>query len=731
MMKERLTKNFKKTAIIASAVLAVLLIAVVCLQKTALPDNPITEAQAVSSMWVDNNALLADQDKLNSIENANISQAKTDEGQEEQQEEQEKDEETEKDENSQESSENQRAENQGQAEDGSSSGMQSNPDISGIIDIGNNSSSAGEESGEGGSSGEGGGQDVFEDNEDEGESADEYFRTSIINGDVVTDKDYSFTIKHLKPELTAAGISVELNGEEEEYAPNTGRFPLKLSEGKNRIVVNVLYISGKDTVTVSKGYNVFYAPADKVIIVTDLTDKSVDTDSVDFYAYGLRGKEKIKATVKVNGKSVSEDGEDFTVKLQYGKNTISITAGGRNDSITKNYTVNYSDKIFKVVTTISDTVLYGTEVQTTPENVVYTGPDENYKFKVQVNQVTGKEKIVRVRAYFYDGANGQVLDKGADGYYRVKLSTRGFTQLRLTYTDSDGKEHTYSYVLRFQRSSDATPADKQPTIRAMVEIGSTSFNLESGMTFKSPDIIINVNGKSYQNEQLYYNHFKVKVNDYTYSMHSYQSGAWFGYEAHLREGENTIQITAVDDDMYTATKTYKVYYTPGTVRVTVSVEATTVGLGYLIPKQVVEVEGGTSVAQIVTDLLTKYGYGYRGTGNIENGYYLAAITKPGITNGYSIPQDLQQMIEADGGDIAMSMGEPSSDSLGEFDFYRYSGWMYSYNGNYPGYSMSSCKPQDGAVIRVRFTLALGKDIGGFNETGGIYGQIKGNYGKEW
>ena len=65
----------------------------------------------------------------------------------------------------------------------------------------------------------------------------------------------------------------------------------------------------------------------------------------------------------------------------------------------------------------------------------------------------------------------------------------------------------------------------------------------------------------------------------------------------------------------------------------------------------------------------------------------------------------------------------SMDSLGEFDFYRWSG--------YPGYGMNVCKPQDGSVIRVRYTLALGKDIGGFTSASGSYGVSSGNYYKEW
>ena len=57
--------------------------------------------------------------------------------------------------------------------------------------------------------------------------------------------------------------------------------------------------------------------------------------------------------------------------------------------------------------------------------------------------------------------------------------------------------------------------------------------------------------------------------------------------------------------------------------------------------------------------------------------------------------------------------------------------LQEYNGSYPGYGMNVCKPQDGSVIRVRYTLALGKDIGGFTSASGSYGVSSGNYYKEW
>jgi hypothetical protein len=53
--------------------------------------------------------------------------------------------------------------------------------------------------------------------------------------------------------------------------------------------------------------------------------------------------------------------------------------------------------------------------------------------------------------------------------------------------------------------------------------------------------------------------------------------------------------------------------------------------------------------------------------------------------------------------------------------------MYSVNGSYPNYSVSECFLKDGDVVRLRFTLAYGKDIGAGSSG---YGALE-SYGKEW
>ena len=302
--------------------------------------------------------------------------------------------------------------------------------------------------------------------------------------------------------------------------------------------------------------------------------------------------------------------------------------------------------------------------------------------------------------------------------------------LYIDYKDSLGQPKTYKYQLHFQRNAEDTPEDRQPTISPEIEMDGTIIGLTDGLTLKNPDIILLVDGHSYTGKQLYSNNYTVSVNGMVVPAPVSQSGSKFGYSTYLsNEGANTIAITATDADGYSATRSWTVYYENGDITVTVSVEATTVGLGYLVPPTEVTVPGGTDAWSIVEKVLTENGYGISGSGS-----YLSAIQRSGICSGFFIDPELMELIMADGMDENGAGLDPhpfSMDSLGEFDFYRWSGWMYSYNGSYPGYGMNVCKPQDGSVIRVRYTLALGKDIGGFTSASGSYGVSSGNYYKEW
>ncbi len=87
----------------------------------------------------------------------------------------------------------------------------------------------------------------------------------------------------------------------------------------------------------------------------------------------------------------------------------------------------------------------------------------------------------------------------------------------------------------------------------------------------------------------------------------------------------------------------------------------------------------------------------------------------------AVPDRLWNLILLDGIGLTSQM---DYDSLGEFDFTRGSGWMYSINGsNYAGKGLSNYYLSNGDTLYLRFTLAFGKDIGGASATGGLAGTL--------
>lgn len=565
------------------------------------------------------------------------------------------------------------------------------------------------------------------------EEGDAWFTTSIVDGDRVTDAAYPFTIRHLKPEAQVLGLSVSVNGSATDYAANTSGGTLTLTGGANTVTVTAQYRTADRTITASHTYTLYYLDGQWVLIVqrasdgVSLSGLAVTERTLTFRAVAVQDDtQQPVQTVRVNGSTVTGSGDLYTAQLRAGANDITVEAGGRI-GLTESYTVTYTAPSFRIDTLFSDGQTRTVTADTPSggsETVTVEGGSENARVWVSVEGVTGLETLEELRL------DGRRLSPGADGGYAVTLDPRAPVTLTLYYTDSDGVSREYSYVLRFRRTGGGEEG-LRPTISAQIEADGTTMGLTDGLVLKNPAVLLLVEGRSGQGEQLYSNNFTVAVNGTVIPAPTSQTGSLFGYDAYLLyEGANTITVTAVDNDGVSASRTWTVYYEAGQITVTVSVEATTVGLGYLIPPTQVTVPGGTDVMSIVLDLLEKNGYTHTGGSD-----YLASIAKPGINNGYHIDPELMDLIITDGMDAFGAGRDPkpgSMDSLGEFDYYRWSGWMFSYNGRYPGYSMSACKPQDGAVIRLRYTLALGKDIGGFSAAlGSGYGQTSGNYYKEW
>lgn len=562
-----------------------------------------------------------------------------------------------------------------------------------------------------------------------------YFTTSIIDGETTAEETYPFTITH-QPQREPIGLAVTVNGRELRYAAQTTSVTVHLAAGANTIVVSADYREDGGTVRATRSYTVCYAQPGELIIVAKRTSDgrqlgelgTVSEGALTFTAYAERdGSTYPVQSVELNGRTLAGSGGSYTADLNSGENRIRVKASYQSSTADVTYTITYNANAFRIETSISDTVIDDNTAQSSASFEKVTVDSQQYKFRLNLFRSTGRETIDRVRVS--DSTGTFSLTQDSDERYTVQMG-REDRQLYIDYRDSTGRSRTYKYLLHFQRGAEGTPEDRQPTIIAQVEADGTVIGLTNGLTMKTPDLIVLVDGRSYNGQQLYANNYTVSVNGTVVSAPISQSGYQFGYTAYLSNvGANTITITATDGDGYSATRSWTVYYENGDITVTVSVEATTVGLGYLVPPTEVTVPGGTDAWSIVEKVLTENGYGTSGSGS-----YLSAIQRSGICSGFFIDSELMELIMADGMDENGAGLDPqpfSMDSLGEFDFYRWSGWMYSYNGSYPGYGLNVCKPQDGSVIRVRYTLSLGKDIGGYSSANGNYGVSSGNYYKEW
>ena len=210
-----------------------------------------------------------------------------------------------------------------------------------------------------------------------------------------------------------------------------------------------------------------------------------------------------------------------------------------------------------------------------------------------------------------------------------------------------------------------------------------------------------------------------------------------------QEGENVVTVSASSDGGKKKELTYHITYQRaaegeaiGTA--TWSVEAFTIGCGYLIyPIDMPIYEGETSAEQLIRLLHSNGFTGYYG-GIVKSSFYLAYIADGTSSaekyNGYQksgapsnpqslnlspcIPSLLVPYLED-----TMSFYDPNdyinnwSGYLGEFAFTNGSGWMYSVNNIFPNVGFADSYLSDGDTVRVQFTLGYGADIGGFGAVG--------------
>ena len=316
------------------------------------------------------------------------------------------------------------------------------------------------------------------------------------------------------------------------------------------------------------------------------------------------------------------------------------------------------------------------------------------------------------------GIGSDSLLQSVNGAYAALLSTKGTTIIQVKYKDADGDTQLYIKKINYVRPEGSTPTEKQPLIRT---------NLKENGIYNQATLNFDVWVTNYRGKALAYSDMEVMVNgspaDYIGEMNRQT------YSTQLRSGANTINIKITDEYQYTVRKTYTVFYQTGKGRITISLEAGTIGIPYLIKPKEIDVESGISLSHVLDEYLRSEGFTYTYTGDLNDGFYLAKIHKKNLIKGYKIPVDLASKIKKD--ELLFDKnGFESLDDLGEFDFCQGSGWMYSINGLYSSYGFNKAYVQDGDTVRIRFTLAYGKDIGGYETMAGTYGVLD-SYGKEW
>lgn len=157
----------------------------------------------------------------------------------------------------------------------------------------------------------------------------------------------------------------------------------------------------------------------------------------------------------------------------------------------------------------------------------------------------------------------------------------------------------------------------------------------------------------------------------------------------------------------------------GTITVCVSVEKFTLNQGYKVEPVLVQVPEGTPASTVITDAFKANGIDNKVTTSSEWGnYYLSQIADSDTAVGAipDFPDYIDKAIEADK-DTDLIVQDDAW--LGEFDFTKWSGWMYSVNNDFPNVGASSYTLKDGDVMRWQFTVyGYGSDLGADNREWG-------------
>lgn len=521
-----------------------------------------------------------------------------------------------------------------------------------------------------------------------------YFVTNITDKATVTEAAYYVTVTHVQPTLTVKAFDVRLNEVLQDEFTGT----LTLTEGENTIQFQVTYVDEQQKeIHVSQQYTLFLNTKD-VVITTSLTNSETTNRQLSFIAKAERSGAEQPLTVSVNGRTVkSIAGTAYEVTLQPGKNDIVLTA---ND-VKNVFTITYNE------------VQQAITIDTSLKNARVT--EEQYTFTATA---TYNKQYIPLTVTL----NEATVEADDNGRYAVQLQAgTNVIQLRAEVAD-ESIEQTYK-ILYNNPNAPPVVVEKDvlaPTIKT---------DLVSGAIVKGSIKTINVWPTTADGERIRGKNVAVRVNG-TGVPFTWDDSTKTSYKLTLQTGKNHVSIKVWDEDGRTTTEEFDVVSEAvgdnGIIgQATISLEASTLGIPYLIPPTKVDIREGEKGSYIIDQFLRHHGFTYYSTGTMESNFYLQSIRKPNMLQQLNIPNDLWALVETHSSNANRT--DYDINSLSEFDFANGSGWMYSINGDYPNYGLADAYFLDGDVVRIRFTLHYGKDIKGY---GGI-GSNNGDWSKEW
>ena len=297
--------------------------------------------------------------------------------------------------------------------------------------------------------------------------------------------------------------------------------------------------------------------------------------------------------------------------------------------------------------------------------------------------------------------NGKTV-KGPEGQFEALLKPGNNTvRLKLTDTKDDLPiTLTQTFIIRY------VPETTQETAPRMRYI-----NVADGQKIRGDLFTLDVDPVDYLGNRIYYDGIDVKLNgkETAYNW----SSEYTNYQLLLAAGKNSLEIIVTDRDGRSARFAYELEceaVSDGEEigKVTISIDAKVLGLGYVVAPVKCAVLQGETGAETFMRFIDEQGLEIRHLGTVKDSFYISRIYNGGITKGYEIPQPLADEINADGLEWK---SQRYADSLGEFDFCQGSGWTHCINGSFTGYTLSDVSFKDGDEVKIRFTLAYGRDIG--------------------